>query len=1032
MKIETGRGLLILVSFSLVVSIFASAGIIGDVQASGPTYTTRSAIHINNNGDLATLQSSGGCTGNGLRGDPYVIKGYDITGSGGACIYIGNTTVYLVISECRLHGNDAGIQLNRTVGVTVSNNICSGNGVYGIHTSVASHSVIEKNTLTSAGKDDMFFQDSNNNIIQNNTSTGSGHCSNWLSNSNNNTFSNNTSSGSYGGCGFQVQSSDYNIVRNNALTGNAEFGIRLFDSSNHNTVVHNICTDNAHSGIGLTSTSNNVLSNNTCSGNDQYGISQESSIGNTIYGNELTGNNGASSTFDPSHVQAYDDGTNHWNALSYGNFWGDWTTPDVDHNGIVDHPYPISGAGAKDYLPTVSCQGPNFGLTGPSQAVKGENVSWSFQLRNDGKVTLLGVVVLDPLLNKTWTLGDVVSGTSLQWTYQSAIPSYLNITNIAYATATDVYGGRYNVSDSHSINVLLPPSAPRDLTITVRDGGAILNWSAPATTGATISDYRIFRGTSSGAEEYLGHTGDGSIRTFNDSGLIDGQTYYFQVSAVSLAGEGSRCSEATAIPTGPPTAPRDLQATAGDAQVILEWSAPSSNGGATVDYYIVYQNGGDVLHITSTYATVTGLNNGVAYSFAVSAHNSASAGTLSPAVSATPELSITVPGIPAGVTATPGDSQLSISWLAPSSDGGAAIDYYLVYVNGVVRSEHYTTNYATVTGLTNDRSYGFTVAAHNSAGLGSQSSTGTATPSQAPTVPGIPNGLTATPGNAQVSLSWTVPSSNGGATIDFYLIYVNGVVRSDHFTALSHTFTGLINGQEYAFTIAAHNSVGIGPMSSVMNVTPSLVPTVPGAPTDLNATPGDGQVSLSWTAPANNGGASIDYYIVYQDGIDVSHPNTNTIVINSLTNGQSYGFTVAAHSQAGTGEQTPAVVGSPSLTTLAPGSPTDLIITSGDGLVKLSWTAPPNSPGIDYYVVYQDGVDVSHPLGNSTTIAGLAGGQNYSFVVAAHNWYGVGTRSSAQTITPSSSNGAAIILGILALVGAVIAIVLIARRRRKG
>ena len=274
MKTAIGRGLLILVSISLVASIFASAGIIGDVQAGGPTYETHSAIRINNNGDLASMSSSDGWTGSGRVGDPYVIKGYDISGSSGTCIYIGNTTVYLVISECRLQGNDAGIELNRTVDVTISNNICSGNVIYGIHTSVASHSLIEKNTITGAGKDDMFFQDSNNNIIRNNTSTGSGHCSNWLSNSNNNTFSNNTSTGSFGGCGLQVQSSDYNTVTNNTLTGNAEFGIRLFDSSNHNTVVNNICADNTHSGIGLTSTSNNILSNNICSGNYEYGISQ--------------------------------------------------------------------------------------------------------------------------------------------------------------------------------------------------------------------------------------------------------------------------------------------------------------------------------------------------------------------------------------------------------------------------------------------------------------------------------------------------------------------------------------------------------------------------------------------------------------------------------------------------------------------------------------------------------------------------------------------------------------------------------------
>jgi parallel beta-helix repeat protein len=948
-KTAIGRGLLLILSFSLVISIFASAGIIGVVQASGPTYTTHSAIHINNNGDLAALKSSGDSTGSGLVGDPYVIKGYDITGTGGTCIYIGNTTKYLVISDCRLHGNNAGIELFIASHVTVSNNICSGNGAYGIHTSAASQNVIENNTLTGAGRDDMFFQDSNNNIIQNNTSTGSSKCSNWLSNSNNNTFSNNTSSGSYGGCGLQVQSSDYNTVTNNTLTGNAEYGIRVFDSSNHNTVVHNICGDNDVSGIGLTSATNNSVSYNICTGNSVYGIAQYNSSGNSIYGNEIIRNNGASSSFNASHYQAYDDGTNHWNSLSYGNFWGDWTTPDANHDGIVDHPYPISGAGARDYLPTVSSQGLHFIISGPSQALKGGNVSWSFQVRNDGIATLLNVVVLDPLLNKTWTLGDVASGTSLQWSDQSVIPSFQNFTNKAYATATDVYGGTYNVSESYSITVLGPPSPPQGLTITARDSAAILNWTTPSSIGTgPITDYRIFRGTSTGGESYLGHTSSGSARTFNDSGLTNGQTYYYQVSAVNLAGEGPRCSEKAAKPTGLATAPGNLQATPGNGQVVLVWSAPTSNGGAT-------------------------------------------------------------------------------------------IDYYLVYVNGVVRSEHYATTSATVTGLVNGVSYGFAVAAHNSVGLGPRSSIGTAVPSPDKTVPGMPTGITVTPGNSQISLSWTVPSSNGGDTIDFYLVYVNGVVRTEHYTTLSQTFIGLVNGQQYAFAVAAHNSVGIGPMSSVVNATPSPAPTVPGAPTELIATPGDAQVSLSWMAPANNGGVAVDHYIVYRDGVDVAHPIASSMIVTGLVNGQSYNFTVAAHSSVGTGERTSAVTVSASSNAPVPGTPTGLITMLGDRLVKLTWTAPPGSSGIDYYIVYQDGVDVAHPSDNSTTITGLTSGQNYTFAVAAHNAYGTGIRSSEQAITASGSNGATtppgdvsmvILIGVLALIAAVIAIVMLVRKKK--
>ena len=121
MKIASGRRLLILVTFSLIVSIFASSGAISVVQASGPTYVPYSPIHIDKNNDLQALKSSGGCTGSGTISDPYVINGYNITGSaiiGSSCIYIGNSTAYLVISNCYLHGANYGIQLRLSSKVT--------------------------------------------------------------------------------------------------------------------------------------------------------------------------------------------------------------------------------------------------------------------------------------------------------------------------------------------------------------------------------------------------------------------------------------------------------------------------------------------------------------------------------------------------------------------------------------------------------------------------------------------------------------------------------------------------------------------------------------------------------------------------------------------------------------------------------------------------------------------------------------------------------------------------------------------------
>jgi hypothetical protein len=584
------------------------------------------------------------------------------------------------------------------------------------------------------------------------------------------------------------------------------------------------------------------------------------------------------------------------------------------------------------------------------------------------------------------------------------------------------------------------PSPPTGLTAAPGNGRIDLSWLTPSNNGGAAIDYFVIYQNDIDVKHV-------SVNSITINGLTNGQSYSFTVAAHNYVGTSVRSSAIQATPYTVPDTPTDLIATPRNGQVSLGWSAPSSNGGAAIDYYVVYQNGTDIAHPTSTSKVITGLLNGVSYRFNVSAHNIAGTGSQSFGVSATPIALTTIPTVPDSPTdlsAIPGNAQVSLSWSSPLIDGGATIDYYLVYVNGVVRSDQYSIVPAIITGLTNGQQYSFTVAAHNSVGIGPQSTAATATPSPLPTVPDAPTGLVATPGNAQVSLLWTTPSINGGAVIDYYLVYVNGVVRSDQYSTTSTTISGLTNDQQYSFAIVAHNSVGASALSSTITATPTEATNVPGAPTGLTATPGNTQITVTWTAPNDNGGSAIDYYIIYQDGIDISHPTTASTNVTSLTNGRAYNFTVAAHNSVGTGNRTSAVTATPNSSAVAPGKPTDLITTAGNGKVTLSWTTPTGSSAIDYYIVYQNGVDVSHLSGTSATITGLTNGENYSFAVAAHNSAGVGAQSTAQTVSPSatgSNNGATAstgtdyavyLLGILALLAAiVIAALLIARRNRK-
>jgi fibronectin type 3 domain-containing protein len=251
------------------------------------------------------------------------------------------------------------------------------------------------------------------------------------------------------------------------------------------------------------------------------------------------------------------------------------------------------------------------------------------------------------------------------------------------------------------------------------------------------------------------------------------------------------------------------------------------------------------------------------------------------------------PGVPTGLAAAPGNAQISLSWMASSGATG----YYVS--RSTSTGGPYTqisaplgTSYVD-TGLTNGTKYFYVVSAYNSAGRSVNSSEVSATPVLP--APSAPAGLSASAGNAQVSLSWNVsPGATGyhvkRSTTSGAEMQIAAPVSN------SYTDTGLTNGTKYFYVVSAVNAGGESANSSEVSATPTAPATPPPAPSGLQATGGNSQVSLSWNASAG----AMSYHVKRSTAnggpysTTVSSPTATNSVDTTVTNGTTYYYVVSA------------------------------------------------------------------------------------------------------------------------------------------
>lgn len=562
-------------------------------------------------------------------------------------------------------------------------------------------------------------------------------------------------------------------------------------------------------------------------------------------------------------------------------------------------------------------------------------------------------------------------------------------------TATSANGSSRPSLPSTAVTPAAIPAPPTAVTAVRGDRSAQVTWTPGSNNGYPITSYTVTTQPGGAVK-----TVTGTMSTTTITGLTNGNPYTFTVTATNANGASLPSLPSAAIaPAAVPAAPTAVTAVRGDKMAQVTWTPGADNGSPITGFTITASPGGATMTVSRERdsATIGNLSNGVAYTFTVRATNAvgtSAASTASPAV--TPA---TVPSAPAGVIATRADKSAVVTW-TPAVDNGAAITGYTVTASPggatVVLTGTKTTT--TFKDLINGLTYSFTVTATNAVGTSLPSpASATVTPAA---VPAPPVGVIAARGDKSAVVTWT-PAADNGSPVTAYTITASpgGATMSVAGTMSTAKVIGLANGTPYTFTVKAINALGSSPASPA---SAAVIPaTVPGTPTEVNATRGPRSAVVSWRAPADNGSPITGYTVTINPGgttATVAGTRTRT-TIKGLSNGTSYTFTVSATNTVGA---SPESLSSPAV--IPAGRPPrieDVQATVDGRTVTITWAAPEDNgaPVITYVVSVDPGraAKTVLPENQSAVFERLNPG-TYRFSVAATNYLGVGKRSKKITV----------------------------------
>ena len=440
------------------------------------------------------------------------------------------------------------------------------------------------------------------------------------------------------------------------------------------------------------------------------------------------------------------------------------------------------------------------------------------------------------------------------------------------------------------------PPAPATLSAYPGDQSVLLSW--PTTPGA--SGYNVLRSTTSGTG-YASITNGvpGSVcgsgppkATCLDTTALNGTTYYYVVQSVNPVGSSGYSAQSTGttpmagLAGSPPAGPSGLTATAGNGTVTLSWNAVAGASFYTIQRATVVNNGVGIFvslktivldnSTVGTSYTDNTASNGSTYDYFVSASNPAGMSGNSAPIMVTPRPPAPA-NAPGSLVATPSQTTNNfLSWFPVTS----AIGYVIQRAGSATGP--YTllasvteTNY-TDYGVNPSGAYYYTVTAMNAGGTSSDSITTTR--------PAAPASLTATPGNAKVSLAW---SASIGAT---GYILKRGQASGNETNTVATGIAGtnyldatVMNGTAFYYVVVAIGTAA----NSGNSPEASATPIVPTPPSFTSARLVGNQVVMSGTG----GSPNWTYYVLASTNASLPAAQWTRVATNQLSVNGSFTIT---------------------------------------------------------------------------------------------------------------------------------------------